>query len=149
MKDMFKQCWTNMKYLAVEADLVGLRALVSMASICWGLMWVFDSFDSNTFMAHKYTSYNLLETVMPHWLWAAAFLTHGWFSMTGLLLKKSGWAYVLLDPLLGALLWTCSSSVILTVFALSGAWPPAMLVTHMLVSIATLWILVRVPYGLR
>ena len=149
MKDTLKLIWANLRHLAVEADLIGLRALVSMSSIAWGIMWVVDVCNSNTFMTHKYTSYNLLETVMPDWLWATLFLLHGGVSMTGLLLKKSGLMYVLLDPLLGALLWTCSSSVILMVFILSMAYPPAMLVTHMLVSLCTLWILIRVPYALR
>jgi hypothetical protein len=142
----FKLALNNLGFILGKADLLSIRLVLSLGSLCWGLMWLHEYMDPQSFFAAHYTTYTLLN-MFPAALWASAYIVHFVSSFAGLLFKcKSKWM-ILFDNVLGALLWTGSSSLMLFVYWGLAANPPAALLTHMMVSMFSLWLLVRTPYG--
>lgn len=144
--EYLKLAVNNLRFILSKADLMTIRLVLSLGSLCWGYMWLHEWLDPQSFFADNYTTYKILRT-FPAQCWATGYLVHGVASLVGLLLKCQTKWMILFDNALGALLWTGSASMMLFVYWGLHINPPAALLTHMIVSLFSLWLLIRTPYA--
>jgi hypothetical protein len=120
-------------HILFQSDLEATRLLLSWGALFWALMlfWPGDTFGRPTY------------TIMGHYasehVWATAFLLQGAVMMYSLLFGYKSRITLVVDAVLGCVLWTVSCLCMLA----SVYPPPAAISAEICAAVASWWVLVR------
>lgn len=136
--------WIRLRHMLMYGDLSMAKLILSLASILWALLlfWPGDTFGPTR------TTYSLMAHWMSEMTWGALFLVHGVLSFWAILWCRNDAWLVIGDCVLGALLWTCSCSLMMFAY-LPNNPPPAAISAEIILAILSWWFLIRNEYGDR
>ena len=125
----------KLSYRFWASDISNLRFTLAIASLIWAflLFWPGDTFARPT--------YTLMGKFASEWVWASLFGIQGLAALYSTILDTKYKILILLDGVLGCILWTGSCIAML----LSVYPPPAAISAEITAAITSWWILVRYP----
>lgn len=125
----------NLHRIFWKSNTESIQMFISLASLIWAflLFWPGDTFSRPT--------YKLMEEFGSEHVWATLFLIQGVVGMIVLLLKCKKVYLIVLDSILGCILWTGSCvAMILSVYP-----PPAAISAEIVTAWFSWWLLLRLP----
>ena len=124
-------------HLLLNADMQSTRVILAWGAILWSLMlfWPGDTFDRPT--------YTIMGHIASEEVWATAFGVQGVVMLWSLLYGYRNRITLMIDAVLGCLLWSTSCLCMLA----SVYPPPAAISAEITSAVASWWFLVR--YSLK
>lgn len=123
----------RLKRIIFLESMDSLRVCLSVAALTWSalLYWPGDTFNRPT--------YDLMNYVAGELWWATAFLLQGVVMLLALLYDYRDRFVVLFDCVMGCVLWSaCTVMMLLSVYP-----PPAAISAEIIMAFASWWVLVR------
>jgi hypothetical protein len=126
--------WTRVVWLFVYSQTAAVRFWFGAASIGFGSFVTFSLSDP-TFAANS--EYKNMESIAPWWIWSTGFFVHGLSLWYGVFTRTYNRLLVILEGLLGQVVWTASAIVIVLAQHTIGAQTVGACIAF--------WLLVRYP----
>ena len=135
LKDAWLLAVYNMHRIFWKGDTEVFRMFMALASLTWSflLFWPGDTFARPT--------YKLMAEFGTEHVWAVLFLIQGLAGLFSLLYNCKKICILVLDSILGCILWTGSCVAML----LSVYPPPAAISAEIIVAWFSWWLLIRLP----
>jgi hypothetical protein len=120
-------------HILFQSDLEATRLMLAWGAVFWAVMlfWPGDTFSRPT--------YTIMGSYASEHVWAAAFLLQGVVMMYSLICGYKSRITLVVDAVLGCILWTVSCLCMLA----SVYPPPAAISAEICAAVASWWVLVR------
>jgi len=149
MINKIRDCHTaavkNLKIMLDDGSLHLIRMMIATSSTLWAILLLWSIFPTDNFLLVSPTQ-ELLNSIIPAGAWIFAYAVQATVAIVGLLLNAKGKFFVLFDSILGALLYSVTTSVMIFSYLDLGRNMPPVWAGQITITIFSLWAVIRNSY---